>query len=72
MRRPARMTVHCAIAIVNDAIKADDETKLEAYQLLIDTGIVWTMEEWHINAANILIDAGLLQPAPEDNRKLEE
>ena len=72
MRRPSTMTVHGAIAIVNDVIKTDNETKLEAFQLLIDTGIVWTMEECYSKTANILIEAGLLQPAPEDNGTMEE
>lgn len=40
-----------------------EEQWLEAFQLLIDTGLCWTLQGWFGRTARDLIDQGLCTPA---------
>lgn len=40
-----------------------EEQRIEAWQLLIDTGICWSLQGWFGRQAAALIDAGVCEPA---------
>lgn len=44
-------------------IEPDEETYLEAAQLLIDTGLAWQLQGFFGRTCQGLIDAGLCRPA---------
>lgn len=49
-----------AVMIAEGVIEVEDEsTYLEAWQRLIDTGLVWQLQGWFGRTAVQLIDAGL-------------
>ena len=49
-----------AVMIAEGVIEVEDEsTYLEAWQRLIDTGLVWQLHGWFGRTAVQLIDAGL-------------
>lgn len=39
----------------------DEETAIEAWQLLIDTGVVWSLQGWFGRQAVALIEAGVCE-----------
>jgi len=53
------MDIHKAVGLAEGFINAEDEEEvLEAWQHLIDTGIVWTLQGCFGRMANELIEAG--------------
>ena len=53
------MQMYKAVEIVTGQTEAEDEIEvLEAWQLLVDTGIVWQLEGKVSRTAAALIDAG--------------
>ena len=50
----------------NPALSPEEQERevLQAWQLLVDTGIVWTLQGWFGRRAYALLEAGLLRPAP--------
>ena len=52
-----------ATMIAEGAEEADEDTQIEAWQLLIDTGTCWKLQGWFGRQAAALIDAGVCQPA---------
>ena len=51
-----------AITIIEGDAEADFDTVIEAWQALIDTGIVWTLQGRYGRAAHELICQGVCQP----------
>lgn len=50
-----------AVLICEGVREAEDEQEyLEAWQLLLDTGIVWKLQGWHQRCAIDLLNKGLL------------
>ena len=43
----------------------DKKTYLEAWQHLVDTGLVWSLQGWFGRTAKALIEAGHIKPAKE-------
>lgn len=54
----AVMTIECD----DNATQADI---LQAFQFLVDSGDVWSLQGWYGRTAKALIDEGLIQPAKE-------
>ena len=48
-----------AVMIAEGAQEADEETQLQAWQQLIDNGMVWRLQGYFSRTARRLIDAGL-------------
>jgi hypothetical protein len=58
------MNFYKAIMLVEGSIKAKSEDEvLEAWQYLVDTGLVWNLQGSLGRAAQALIDQGLISPA---------
>jgi hypothetical protein len=55
------MDMFTAVAIAEGMVEADDEETLDAYQYLVDTGLVWQMQGSFGRVAQHLIDAGLIK-----------
>lgn len=54
------MDTYTACGIAEGFIECDDEEKIiEAWQHLIDTGIVWTLQGWFGRTAMDLINEGV-------------
>ena len=57
------MTSHKAIGIAEGFIESDSkEQEIEAWQYLIDTGMVWTLQGAFGRMANALIEEGVCAP----------
>jgi hypothetical protein len=55
------MDMFTAVAIAEGMQEADDEETLDAYQYLVDTGIIWKLQGSFGRVAQHLIDAGLIK-----------
>jgi hypothetical protein len=55
------MNMYTAVAIAEGMQEADDEETLDAYQYLVDTGIIWKLQGSFGRVAQHLIDAGLIK-----------
>lgn len=54
------MTTFEAIEIIEQADEdTDTAVVIEAFQALIDTGVVWTLQGWYGREAQYLIDMGV-------------
>lgn len=54
-----------AITIIEGDAEADFDTVIEAWQALIDTGLVWRLQGSYGRMAHNLITQGVCQPPPE-------
>ena len=53
-----------AIGIAEGFIEAENEQQeIDAWQHLVDTGIVWKLQGWFGRNAKRLIDNGIIKPA---------
>ena len=52
------MNNQLAIEICEQLVTADHDEEIEAWQHLIDTGIVWQLQGWYGRTAKRLIDEG--------------
>jgi hypothetical protein len=59
------MTTFDAVMIAEGVQDADEQTTIKAWQYLIDTGLVWTLQGWFGRTADILISQGICT-RPED------
>ena len=61
------MTNYEAVALAegffSDSAPSSEDQVLEAWQHLVDTGIVWTLQGWFGRTATALIEAGEIQEA---------
>jgi hypothetical protein len=55
------MDMFTAVAIVEGMQDAEDEEMLDAYQYLVDTGLVWQLQGSFGRVAQHMIDAGLIK-----------
>jgi hypothetical protein len=55
------MDMFTAVAIVEGMQDAEDEEMLDAYQYLVDTGLVWHLQGSFGRVAQHMIDAGLIK-----------
>ena len=52
------MNNQLAIEICEQLVTADHDEEIEAWQHLIDTGLVWQLQGWYGRTAKRLIDEG--------------
>lgn len=59
-----------AMGIAEGFIESKNENQvIEAWQHLIDTGIVWTLQGWYGRNAKRLIDNGIVRPPSKRQKK---
>lgn len=60
------MNIYTACAIIEEFDEATtDEQKIEAFQFLIDEGVVWDLQGFYGRTAARLIEEGLCSPQGE-------
>jgi len=59
-----------AMGLAEGFIDAANENQvIEAWQHLVDTGVVWSLQGWYGRNAARLIDNGVIRPAPRTKNK---
>jgi len=67
------MNNYTAIGRAEGFIEATPDEQLEAWQYLIDTGLVWTLQGWFGRVAVDLLNSGVCTaPSNEDNNESAE
>lgn len=55
------MNVSDAVMIAEGVEEASEERQIEAWQLLVDSGIVWQLQGWFGRTASALIEQGIIE-----------
>ena len=55
--------------IVEGAIEVDEDKQIEAWQHLVDTGLVWSLQGWFGRTAMDLIKQGVITKKETDETK---
>lgn len=63
----SRLTAYRAVALAEGTEEGTEEQVLEAWQYLVDTGLVWSLQGAFGRQAHALMKAGLIEP-PSDER----
>ena len=67
------MNTFDAVGIAEGFIEADSEDQvIEAWQLLIDTGLTWKLQGWFGRTASQLIGQGICREPHESRRSTQE
>jgi len=62
-----------AIGIVEGWIETDNMSEsIQAWQYLIDTGLVWELQGWYGRRAKVLIESGVCTESQEKNVDSQE
>lgn len=55
------MNNYDAVMIAEGAIEVDEDKQIEAWQYLVDTGLVWSLQGWFGRTAMDLIEQGIIE-----------
>ena len=55
-----------AISIVEGVEASSVDEQLAAWQQLVDTGLIWRLQDWYGRTAKQLIDQGLIRSFSQD------
>jgi fatty acid-binding protein DegV len=65
-----RMDNYTAMGIAEGFIESQNENQvIEAWQHLVDTGVVWSLQGWYGRNAARLIENGVIRPGPRTRNK---
>ena len=64
MKDTEKMTTYDAVMIAEGVYDGDSDQQREAWQILVDTGLAWSLQGWFSREATRLIEAGVIQPFP--------
>ena len=64
MKDTEKMTTYDAVMIAEGVYDGDSDQQREAWQILGDTGLAWSLQGWFGREATRLIEAGVIQPFP--------
>tara|TARA_R100001082_G_scaffold109974_1_gene88471 strand:+ start:98 stop:310 length:213 start_codon:yes stop_codon:yes gene_type:complete len=66
------MDNYTAIGLAEGFIESQNENQvIEAWQHLVDTGIVWSLQGWYGRNAVRLIENGVIRPGPRTKNKVK-
>ena len=66
------MDNYTAMGLAEGFIESQNENQvIEAWQHLVDTGIVWTLQGWYGRNAMRLIENGVIRPGPKASKKVK-
>ena len=55
------MNDYDAVMIAEGVIEVDEDKQIEAWQHLLDTGLVWSLQGWFGRTAMDLIEQGIIE-----------
>ena len=65
------MTISLAVDIADGMAQPESEMQyLEAWQFLVDTGLVWQMQGWFGRTAVAMIENGYINKPKDDSKEL--
>ena len=59
-----KMTTYDAVMIAEGVYPGDTNQMQEAWQILVDSGLAWSLQGWFGREATRLIEAGVIMPFP--------
>ncbi len=66
------MDNYTAMGLAEGFIETQNENQIiEAWQHLVDTGVVWSLQGWYGRNAMRLIENGVIRPGPKNSKKVK-